>query len=70
VLCYEDLDVEAIHEALERFYRSFYLRPRPILRIVADMLRDRQVMKRRLREGWEFFSFMARRRHPHANEAG
>ena len=33
------------------------------------MLRDRQVMKRRLREGWEFFSFMARRRHRRAAEA-
>jgi hypothetical protein len=33
------------------------------------MLRDRQVMKRRLREGWEFFSFMARRRHGRAAEA-
>ena len=43
-------------------YREFYLRPRPILRIVRDMLRDREVMKRRLREGWEFFSFMAQRR--------
>ena len=69
VLSYRDLDVEVIHEALERFYRSFYLRPRPILRIVRDMLRDRQVMKRRLREGWEFFSFMARRRHERAAEA-
>ena len=69
VLSYQDLDVEVIHEALERFYRSFYLRPRPILRIVRDMLRDRQVMKRRLREGWEFFSFMARRRHRRADEA-
>ena len=69
VLSYRDLDVEVIHEALERFYRSFYLRPRPILRIVRDMLRDRQVMKRRLREGLEFFSFMARRRHERAAEA-
>jgi len=66
VLSYEGLAAEEIHEALERFYRSFYLRPRPILRIVRDMLRDREVMKRRLREGWEFFSFMARRRHERA----
>lgn len=63
VLSYEDLSSAEIHEALERMYREFYLRPRPILRIVRDMLRDRAVMRRRLREGWEFFSFMAQRRH-------
>lgn len=62
VLSYDDLSSAEIHEALERMYREFYLRPRPILRIVRDMLRDREVMKRRLREGWEFFSFMAQRR--------
>jgi hopanoid biosynthesis associated radical SAM protein HpnJ len=69
VLSYDDLDSETIHEELERFYREFYLRPRPILRIVRDMLRDREVMKRRLREGWEFFSFMAKRRHERANRS-
>jgi radical SAM superfamily enzyme YgiQ (UPF0313 family) len=62
VLAYEDLSSAQIHAALERMYREFYLRPRPILRIVRDMLRDREVMQRRLREGWEFFSFMAQRR--------
>jgi radical SAM superfamily enzyme YgiQ (UPF0313 family) len=70
VLSYPDLDIEAIHEALEHFYRSFYFRPGPIFRILRDMLRDRQLMKRRLREGWEFFSFMSRRRHRRAAEAG
>lgn len=69
VLSYDDLDAAEIHEALERFYRSYYFRPGPIFRIVRDMLRDRQVMKRRLREGWEFFSFMARRRQEREAEA-
>jgi len=64
VLRYQNLSSEQMHEALERFYRAFYLRPRPILRILRDMLRDREVMRRRLREGREFFSFMAQRRHP------
>ncbi len=63
VLRYPDLSSQEMHEALERFYRAYYLRPRPILRIVRDMLRDREVMRRRLREGREFFSFMAQRRH-------
>ena len=60
-----------MHAALERFYREFYFRPRPILRIMRDMLRDREVMRRRLREGREFLSFMVQRREspgaePHA----
>jgi hopanoid biosynthesis associated radical SAM protein HpnJ len=67
VLSYPGLSSAQIHEALERFYRAFYLRPRPILRIVRDMLRDREVMKRRLREGREFFSFMAQRRRAQAS---
>jgi hopanoid biosynthesis associated radical SAM protein HpnJ len=63
VLSYEQLSSDEMHEALERVYRAYFLRPGPILRIVKDMLRDRDVMRRRLREGREFFSFMAQRRH-------
>ncbi len=66
VLSYASLDKEAIYEALERFYRRFYFRPRPVLRILRDMISDRQVMLRRLREGREFFSFMATRRRSEA----
>ena len=62
VLSYDQLSSAEMHEALEQFYRAYYLRPRPILRIMRDMLRDREVMKRRLREAREFFSFMAQRR--------
>jgi len=68
-LSYDGLSSEQIHEELERFYRAYYLRPGPILRIVKDMLRDREVMQRRLREGWEFFSFMAQRRHSPSHES-
>jgi hopanoid biosynthesis associated radical SAM protein HpnJ len=64
VLSYESLSGEEMHAALERFYRAYYLRPRPILRIMRDMVRDREVMRRRLREAREFFSFMAQRRQP------
>jgi hopanoid biosynthesis associated radical SAM protein HpnJ len=71
VLSFDDLSSREMHRALERFYREFYFRPRPILRIVRDMLRDRDVMRRRLREGREFLSFMVQRREaqgsaPHA----
>lgn len=72
VLGYDGLDAAAMHAAQDRFYRAFYFRPRPILRIVRDMLRDRDVMRRRLREGREFLGFMAQRRsRPRApNHAG
>lgn len=62
VLAYKDLPREYIFEAIERFYRSYYLRPGPILRILKDMLKDRHEFTRRMREGAEFFSFMAKRK--------
>ena len=62
VLSFDGLTAGEMHASLERFYREFYFRPRPILRIVRDMLRDREVMRRRLREGREFLSFMVQRR--------
>jgi hopanoid biosynthesis associated radical SAM protein HpnJ len=55
---YPGLSREAIFEAMERFYMRFYFRPRPILRILRDMMKDREVMVRRLREGREFLAFM------------
>ncbi|RMF25221.1 MAG: hopanoid biosynthesis associated radical SAM protein HpnJ, partial [Deltaproteobacteria bacterium] len=61
-LSYPELSAEEIHAALERMYRAFYMRPRPILRILRDMLRDPVVLRRRLREGREFLSFMTDRR--------
>ena len=69
VLVFADLPPPEMHAALERFYREFYFRPRPILRIVRDMLRDREVMRRRLREGREFLSFMVQRRESRGRRA-
>lgn len=59
---YPGLSKEEIFEAVERFYHRYYLRPRPILRIVKTMLEDKDVCIRRLREGYEFFRSMAQRR--------
>jgi radical SAM superfamily enzyme YgiQ (UPF0313 family) len=59
---YPDLSKEQIFEAIEVFYRRYYLRPKPILRIIRTMLEDKDVCVRRLREGYEFFKSMARRR--------
>ena len=59
---YPGLSKEEIFEAVEVFYRRYYLRPRPILRIIKTMLEDKDVCVRRLREGYEFFKTMAQRR--------
>jgi hypothetical protein len=48
---------------VETFYKRFYFRPRKIFSIAGEMVRDRQVMKRRLREGIEFTRFLAGRGH-------
>ena len=59
---YPGLSKDEIFEAVDRFYRAYYLRPKPILRIIKTMLEDKDVCVRRLREGYEFFSTMAQRR--------
>ena len=62
VMAYPWLSKEEIFAAVEVFYRRFYLRPAPILRILKEMLKDRGEFSRRIREGREFFSFMAKRK--------
>ena len=62
VMAYPWLSKEEIFAAVEVFYRRFYLRPAPILRILKEMLKDRREFSRRIREGREFFSFMAKRK--------
>jgi hypothetical protein len=59
---YPGLTSDEIYEAVERFYRQYYLRAKPIIRILKTMLEDKSVCIRRLREGYEFFSTMAQRR--------
>ncbi len=59
---YPDLGKEEIFEAVDRFYRAYYLRPRPILRIIKTMLEDKEVLVRRCREGYEFFKSLRQRR--------
>src|SRR5213594_2181071 len=61
-LGYPDLPHTAIFEAVPRFYRRFYFRPGKLLSLAGDMIRDWEVMKRRLREGREFLEFLSRRR--------
>ncbi|HSI12022.1 MAG TPA: hopanoid biosynthesis associated radical SAM protein HpnJ [Chthoniobacter sp.] len=55
---YEGLSRDEIFRSVERFYKAYYFRPRPIARMVREMLGDWDMMKRRLREGAEFFRFL------------
>lgn len=59
---YPGLSKDEIYESVERFYHRYYLRPKPVLRIIKTMLEDKDVCVRRLREGYEFFKSMAARR--------
>ena len=60
-LAYPDLSPQEISSALERFYRRFYFRPGKIVEMLTEMLTSRQMLLRRLREGAEFFRFLAHR---------
>jgi hopanoid biosynthesis associated radical SAM protein HpnJ len=61
-LHYPDLSSQDIENAVEQMYRKFYFRPKVILPIVREMLGDPQMLRRRLREGAEFFSYLRERR--------
>jgi radical SAM superfamily enzyme YgiQ (UPF0313 family) len=61
-LHYPHLSHGEIFAAVEEFYKKFYFRPRKIGSIVNEMLRDSDMMKRRLREGVEFFAFLKERK--------
>jgi hopanoid biosynthesis associated radical SAM protein HpnJ len=61
-LHYPDLSHSEIFDSVETFYRRFYFRSGKIASIVGEMVRSPQMMKRRLREGVEFFHFLKERR--------
>jgi hopanoid biosynthesis associated radical SAM protein HpnJ len=58
---YDGLTRDEIFRSVERFYKAYYFRPRPIARMLGEMLGDWDMMKRRLREGAEFFRFLSLR---------
>jgi hopanoid biosynthesis associated radical SAM protein HpnJ len=57
-LSYPHLSQEEIFHGVETFYKRFYFRPSKIWEIVREMLASWDMMKRRLREGAEFFRFL------------
>ena len=60
-LSYPHLSHTEIFDSVESFYKRFYFRAPKIASIVGEMLRSPQMMKRRLREGVEFFQFLRER---------
>jgi hopanoid biosynthesis associated radical SAM protein HpnJ len=61
-LHYPHLSHTEIFESVEVFYKKFYFRGPKIASIVGEMIRSPQMMKRRLREGVEFFQFLRERK--------
>ncbi len=60
-LNYPHLSHTEMFDSVEEFYRRFYFRAPKIASIVGEMVRSPQMMKRRLREGVEFFQFLRER---------
>lgn len=61
-LQYPGLSRREVFESVELFYKKFYFRPRPIMRMIGEMVRDSNQRRRRLQEGREFFNFMRERK--------
>ncbi|HZS34068.1 MAG TPA: hopanoid biosynthesis associated radical SAM protein HpnJ [Methylomirabilota bacterium] len=61
-LNYPGLGQAEMFTSVEAFYRRFYFRPRKLVSMVGGMLRDPAVLRRRVREGVEFFRFLHQRR--------
>jgi hopanoid biosynthesis associated radical SAM protein HpnJ len=57
-ISYPHLSKEEIFHSMESFYKRFYFRPSKIWEIVKEMLTSWDMLKRRLREGVEFFRFL------------
>jgi hopanoid biosynthesis associated radical SAM protein HpnJ len=60
-LAYPNLNTREIFQAVERFYKRFYFRPRKMAELGYEMVKSPQMMKRRLREGVEFVKFLTAR---------
>jgi hopanoid biosynthesis associated radical SAM protein HpnJ len=61
-LSYPHLPQSEIFQSMDEVYRRFYFRPRKMISLGAQMLRDGEVRRRRLAEGYQFLRFLHRRR--------
>jgi hopanoid biosynthesis associated radical SAM protein HpnJ len=62
VVDYPGLAAAEIFQAVPKFYRRFYFRPRYMARAAKVMLKDPEERRRLLKEGREFLQFIFRRR--------
>ena len=60
-LHYPHLAHTEIFQSVETFYRRFYFRRRKIASLLGEMLKSPEMMRRRVREGLEFFQFLRER---------
>ena len=63
-LSYPHLSHTEIFQSVDEFYKRFYFRAPKIAAIAGEMIRSPQVLRRRLREGIEFFRFLRERQEP------
>ena len=61
-LGYPHLSRTEIFRSVDLFYRRFYFRPRKMISLASEMVRDRQVLRRRLAEGRDFLRFLRQHR--------
>ncbi|MFT8891335.1 MAG: hopanoid biosynthesis associated radical SAM protein HpnJ [Acetobacter papayae] len=61
-LHYPHLSHTEIFNSVEEFYKKFYFRAPKIASILGEMITSPQMLKRRLREGVEFFQFLKDRK--------
>jgi hopanoid biosynthesis associated radical SAM protein HpnJ len=57
-ISYPNLSKTQLFHSMEVFYKRFYFRPSKIWEILREMLSSWDMMRRRLREGVEFFRFL------------
>jgi hypothetical protein len=63
-LSYPHLSHTEIFRSVDDFYRRFYFRAPKIAAMAGEMVRSPEMLRRRLREGVEFFRFLRERRQP------
>jgi hopanoid biosynthesis associated radical SAM protein HpnJ len=60
-LSYPHLTHTEIFDSVEAFYRRFYFRPAKIATLLMEMARSPEMLRRRVREGVEFFRYLRSR---------
>jgi radical SAM superfamily enzyme YgiQ (UPF0313 family) len=63
-LSYPHLSHTEIFQSVDDFYKRFYFRASKIASIAGEMIKSPELLRRRLREGVEFFRFLRERQEP------